>query len=215
MQEHMSRPLIFLLAAMAAGGAFGQQNEAADSLVHELNEIVVTVDQQVTRLVGTSLVSTVAGSPLADMGSALDVLGQLPMLKADGDGVTVIGRGAPEIYVDGRPISDLSDLRTLQSRNLRNVELIMAPGAEYDAETGAVLKITTRRNFIRGLSADNETEVKRGRRWSANDYLNLRYFIPGGWEVFGQGIYTIYISRGRSAVKGSTGRTRPSGISAI
>ena len=188
----MSRPLIFLLAAMAAGGAFGQQNEPADSLVHELNEIVVTAEQQVTRLVGTLLVSTIAGSPLADLGSALDVLGQLPMLKTDGDGVTVIGRGAPEIYVDGRPISDLSDLRILTSRNLRNVELIMAPGAEYDAATGAVLKITTRRNFIRGLSADNETEVKRGRRWSANDYLNLRYFMPGGWEVFGQGIYTHY-----------------------
>lgn len=76
--------------------------------MHELNEIVVTADQQVTRLVGTSLVSTIAGSPLADLGSALDVLGQLPMLKTDGDGVTVIGRGAPEIYVDGRPISDLS-----------------------------------------------------------------------------------------------------------
>ena len=46
MQEHMSRPLIFLLAAMAAGGAFGQQNEPTDSLVHELNEIVVTADNR-------------------------------------------------------------------------------------------------------------------------------------------------------------------------
>ena len=58
-----------------------QNQEASDSLMRELNEVIVTAKQPSTKLIGTTLVSTITGSSLAELGNALDVLAQLPMIK--------------------------------------------------------------------------------------------------------------------------------------
>ena len=188
----MPKLILIMILMLACRTALAQSAEPSDSLVNELKEIVVTANPSITRLQGTTLVSTIAGSPLADIGNALDALQQLPMIKTDDESVTVVGRGTPLVYIDGRPANDIAELRTLRSRDIKKVELILAPGAEYDASTGAVLKITTRRDFIRGLSLDNEANTKFARKTSAHDYLNLRYFLPDGWEIFAQSIFTHF-----------------------
>ncbi|MDE5960711.1 MAG: hypothetical protein K2H08_03205, partial [Duncaniella sp.] len=138
----MSKVILpFILILAVAFTARSQQpsvtpTQPSDSLVRELGEVVVTARNQSTRLVGNSLVSTIAGTPLANLGNALDVLSQLPMIKVADDEVSVHGKGSPLIYIDNRPVSDSFDLRTLRSRNIRNVELTLAPGAEYDATVG-------------------------------------------------------------------------------
>ena len=78
--------------------------------------------------------------------------------------MTVAGRGTPAIYIDGRPMRDVSELRSLQSSDIRKVELVMAPGAQYESTTKAVLRITTRRNFSQGLSVSDVAEVQVRRR---------------------------------------------------
>ena len=69
-----------------------QSQETTDSLTQQLREVIVTAKQPATKLVGTTLVSTIAGSNLADIGNALDVLNQLPMIKVQNNEVTVIGK---------------------------------------------------------------------------------------------------------------------------
>lgn len=151
-----SKNIITLVAALMPAMALkAQQTEPVDSLAQELQEVVVTARQPATKLVGTTLVSTIAGSNLADIGNALDVLAQLPMIKVVDDAVSVTGRSGIEIYIDGRPMRDNEELRQIQSSNISKVELLMAPGAAYESTTGAVLKITTRRNFVQGLSASD------------------------------------------------------------
>lgn len=66
-----------------------QETEPADSLIRELQEIIVTAKQPATRLVGSYLVSTVAGSDLQNAGKAFDVLQQLPMLSVEGNAVSI------------------------------------------------------------------------------------------------------------------------------
>ncbi len=149
-----------------------EENEA---LVRELQEVVVTARNGATKLEGSTLVTTIPGTAFSDLGTALDVLGQLPMMKADGATVSVIGKGNVEIYIDGRLMRDASELQQILSTNLQKVELLMAPGAEYASTTDAVLKITTRRNFGSGLSVMDRLQVERTRRWSAMDYLALGY----------------------------------------
>lgn len=61
-----------------------QETVPKDSLVYELQEIVVKSKQPATKLVGSTLVSTIAGSNLQNAGNALDVLQQLPMLSGRG-----------------------------------------------------------------------------------------------------------------------------------
>ncbi len=194
----MSILAVFLIA----GNGHAQNQEATDSLTHELQEIVVTAKQPATKLVGSTLVSTIPGTNLADLGTALDVLAQLPMIKVEDNTVSVIGKNNIEIYIDGRPMRDEQELRQLLSSNMKKVELLMAPGAVYASTTGAVLKITTRRNFVKGLSLTDRFLLERRRKWSVLDYLALSYRV-GDWEFFANGT----INRYNSLTKGVTTNT--------
>ncbi len=198
-----TKTLISILAAFfITEGGYAQTQEARDSLTRELQEVIVTAKQPATRLIGSTLVSTIPGTNLADLGTALDVLAQLPMIKVTDNSVSVIGKNDIEIYIDGRPMRDELELAQLLSSNLKKVELLMAPGAAYESTTGAVLKITTRRNFVQGLSLTDQFILDRRRKWSVTDYLNLSYRM-GAWELFINGT----INHNNSVAKGSTVNT--------
>lgn len=195
----MTRSIIFTILFLCAAAGLRAAEEPADSLIHELQEIVVKANQQVTRLEGSTLVSTIAGSPLQDLGTAVDVLAQLPMLEVKDNAVSVIGRNNIEIYIDGRPMRDETELLNMLSSDLRKVELIMAPGAAYASTTGAVLKITSRRNFVHGLSITDRLQLQCRRKLSVMDYLDLSY-RTGNWEIFANGT----VNRDNFVIKGST-----------
>lgn len=197
----MERKILSVIIAFGLffGSVSAQNQEAGDSLVRELKEIVVTANQSATKLVGSTLVSTIPGSNLVDLGTALDVLAQLPMIKVADNSVSVIGKSNVEIYIDGRPMRDEAELQQMLSSNMQKVELLMAPGAEYESTTGAVLKITTRRNFRQGLSVTDRFQLQRRRRWSAMDYLALSY-TSRNWEFFIDGS----VNHDNSVIKGST-----------
>lgn len=202
-KDTVNRFIPFIILALAPLSAvWAQEAEPADSLARELREVIVTANQPATRLVGSTLVSTIPGSNLADLGNALDVLAQLPMIRVDDSAVSVIGKSDVEIYIDGRPMRDSQELRQILSSNLSKVELLMAPGAPYGSTTGAVLRITTRRNFVRGLSLTDQFQLDRRRRWSVMDYLGLSY-RTGGWELFLNGS----VNHNNSRAKGSTVNT--------
>ena len=188
-----------LTAFLIVGNGHAQNQEATDSLARELKEVIVTARQPATKLIGSTLVSTIPGTNLADLGTALDVLAQLPMIKVTDNSVSVIGKSNIEIFIDGRPMRDELELQQLLSSNLKKVELLMAPGAAYESTTGAVLKITTRRNFVKGLSLTDRFLIERRRKWSVLDYLNLSYRV-GDWEIFVNGT----VNHNNSVAKGST-----------
>lgn len=194
--------IVILTAVLISGTGQAQNQEASDSLSRELQEVVVTAKQPATKLVGSTLVSTIPGTNLAGLGNALDVLAQLPMIKVEDNTVSVIGKSNIEIYIDGRPMRDEQELRQLLSSNLKRVELLMAPGAAYASTTGAVLKITTRRNFVKGLSLTDQFLLECRRKWSVMDYLSLSY-RAGNLEFFVDGT----VIRNNSLTKGSTSNT--------
>lgn len=175
------------------------ESEPADSLSKTLNEIVVTARQPATRVEGSSLVSVIAGSRLEELGTCLDVLEQLPMISVTDGEVSVTGKGSPEIFIDGRPMRDSDELTRLHADNIKKVELDLAPGAVYSAETGAVLKISTRGRFVDGLSVTERAEVSARRRWSANDLLDINYRVKG-WDFFASGS----VARNNSLITGRT-----------
>ncbi len=191
-----------LTSILADATVYAQHQEAADSLTRELQEVIVTAKQPATKLVGSTLVSTISGTNLADLGNALDVLAQLPMIKVQDNSVSVIGKNNIEIYIDGRPMRDEQELAQILSSNLKKVELNMAPGAAYESTTGAVLKITTRRNFVQGLSITDQFILERRRKWSVLDYLALSCRV-GNWDFFANGT----INHNNSLAKGVTTNT--------
>lgn len=198
-----SKTLISILTVfLITESGYAKNQEATDSLTLELQEVIITAKQPATKLVGSTLVSTIQGTNLADLGTALDVLAQLPMIKVEDNAVSVIGKNNIEIYIDGRPMRDEDELQQLLSSNLKKVELLMAPGAAYESTTGAVLKITTRRNFVQGLSFTDQFLLDRRRKWSVLDYLALSYRV-GNWDFFANGTINHY----NSLAKGLTTNT--------
>lgn len=198
-----SKTLISILTVfLITESGYAQNQETTDSLTHELQEVIITAKQPATKLVGSTLVSTIQGTNLADLGTALDVLTQLPMIKVEDNAVSVVGKNNIEIYIDGRPMRDGNELQQLLSSNLKKVELLMAPGAAYESTTGAVLKITTRRNFVQGLSLTDQFILDRRRKWSVLYYLALSYRV-GNWEFFANGT----INHNNSLAKGLTTNT--------
>lgn len=201
---HMNSKIFVIILAVIfiSGISKAQSPESTDSLTRELQEVIVKAKQPSTKLVGSTLVSTIAGSNLADLGNALDVLAQLPMIRVQDNVVSVVGKNNIEIYIDGRPMRDDMELQQILSSNLKKVELVMVPGAEYDSTTGAVLKITTRRNFVQGLSITDQLMIERRRKWSFVDYLGVNYRL-GNWEWFIDGT----INHSNTLAVGSTTNT--------
>lgn len=199
-----STNVIFLMlyVFLHAASVWGQSVEQTDSIIHELQEVIVTAKQPATKLVGSTLVTTIPGSNLTDIGNALDVLAQLPMIKVEDNTVSIIGKNNIEIYIDGRPMRDNLELQQILSSNLKKVELLMAPGAAYESTTGAVLRITTKRNFLQGLSLTDQFQLMRRRKWSVMDLLDLSYRV-GNWELFLNGS----LNRSNTFIKGTTTNT--------
>ncbi len=194
--------IIAAMLSISMQAVYASEPEIGDSLSNRLQEIVVVAKQPATKLVGSTLVSTIAGSSLQNLGTAIDVLAQLPMLKvADGE-VSVVGRGTPEIFIDGRPVQSSDELLQLASDNMKKVELEMAPGAMYASDTRTVLKITTRRNFIKGLSILERAEVQMRRKWSVNDLLDVNY-RAGDWDMFASATAAL----NNSLIEGATVNT--------
>lgn len=162
--------------------------EATDSIARQLQEITVRADNPVTRLEGSTMVSVIPGSPLQNAGNALDVLGRLPMINVHDNEISVTGKDNIEIYINGHPMRDINELIQLMSDELKRVELLMAPSAAYAATTGAVIRITTTRNFIRGLSLTDQLQLRKRRTYSVSDYLDLNY-RHGAWDYFLSGSF--------------------------
>lgn len=165
-----------------------QNEELTDSIAIKLQEVVVTANQPVSKLEGTTLVSTIPGSNLVHLGNAFDLLAQLPMISVSDNTVNVVGRNKIEIYIDGRQISDEYDLYQILSSDIKKVELMMVPGVAYNSTTDAVIKITTKRSFIKGLSVNNQFQLQCRRKWSVKDFIKLNYSI-GGVDFFLDGSY--------------------------
>ncbi|MDE6032577.1 MAG: hypothetical protein K2G15_01300 [Muribaculaceae bacterium] len=154
-----------LIIFMTLLGCQAYAQKAADSLSYQLQEIVVNANQPATKLVGSTLVTTIPSSNLANLGTAIDVLSQLPMIKVDDLAVSVIGKNNAEIYIDGRPMRDELELQQILSTNLQTIEVLMSPGAAYDSTTDAVIRIITKPGFIQGFALSDQFRLQCRRKW--------------------------------------------------
>lgn len=198
----MKQILYVLMSLLTVNAVSAQEVGETDSLSHDLDEVTVTAGVPTTRLESNSFITPVAGTPLAALGTCLDVLSRLPLVTVTDGGVEVTGRGEPEIFIDGRPMRDSDELRQLLSENIKKIELITAPSAMYSADTGAVVRIFTTRSFIDGLSITERVEGEKRRKWSVNGLSDLSY-RTGAWEMFA----SVSAATNNSVIKGSTTNT--------
>ena len=150
---------------------------------YTLNGVVVQGERPKVVLQGNSLMMNVEGTVMERLGTAEDVLTRVPMIAKRGDGFEILGKGAPLIYLNNRKLTDLNELRNVQSDFIRSVEVIQNPGARYDASVNAVIIIRTKRTAGEGLGVELSSWSRSGRGYANNERINLTY-RTGGLELF-------------------------------
>ena len=148
-----------------------------------INGIVVTGERPKVQLQGNSLVMNVEGTVMERMGTAEDVLSRVPTISKKGDVFEILGKGVPLIYVNNRKLTDLQELKNIQSDNIKNVEMIQNPGARYDASVNAVIIIRTKRAAGEGLGVELSSWSRKGHGFANNERINLT-FRTGKLELF-------------------------------
>ncbi len=158
-----------------------------------LEEAVVSASLPKTELKGDAVVTNIAGSVLQHSGNALDVLGKIPgMISKDGN-LEVIGRGAPLYYINGRKVTDNSDLRNLMSEDIKSIDVVSNPGAAYGGEVRAVVRIRTIKHQGDGFSFALTSQARQ-HLYNCKDFepswsvLDLNY-RKKGWDFFGKLVY--------------------------
>ena len=126
----------------------------------------------------------IQNSLLKDVGTADDVLSMLPRVQGEDGNFTVFAKGTPEIYINNKKVQNARELKQLKSTDIKSVDIITSPGAKYNAEVGAVIRIKTIRPQGVGVSVEAYSQVKYNEKWTTYDDATVKY-RTGGLEVFG------------------------------
>ena len=134
-----------------------------------LKEVVVTGQKPLFERQADRTIVNVENSPLAAGNTALDVLARAPGVTVDGsDNLALRGKQGLLVLIDGKrqPMTgtELADyLRTLPAEQLKSIELITNPPANYDAQgTAGVIAITLKKDQRQGANASLNLGYGRG-----------------------------------------------------
>ena len=122
-------------------------------------------------------------SLLHDIGNADDLLSMIPMVQGRDGKFEVLAKGEPEIYINNKKVRDKSELKQLKSVDIKSVDVITAPGAKYNAEVNAVIRIKTLKPQGDGFSLMATSDTRKNNKWNNYSDLTLKYRI-GGLEAF-------------------------------
>ncbi|MBO4850117.1 MAG: outer membrane beta-barrel protein [Prevotella sp.] len=122
-------------------------------------------------------------SILHDVGSADDLLSMMPLVQGHDGKFNVLSKGEPEIYINNKKVTNTNELKLLKSVDIKSVDIITAPGAQYNAEVDAVIRIKTIKTQGDGLSVMATSQTWQNNKLNNYDDLTLKY-RTGGLEAF-------------------------------
>ena len=149
-----------------------------------LGEVVVKGERPQYKMTTGGMTVDIQNSLLKDVGTADDVLSMLPQIQGNDGNFTVFAKGTPEIYINNKKVQNARELKQLKSTDIKSVDVITSPGAKYNAEVGAVIRIKTKKHQGDGISMEAYSQVKYNEKWTTYDDATVKY-RTGGLEVFG------------------------------
>lgn len=104
----------------------------------ELKEVVVQGRKKLIKRKVDRLIFDVASSSKSSAGDAMEVLKVTPSIRVRNDRITMIGKSGMQVMVNDRLVRLSGDalvnyLASIPSENIKNIEVITAPPAKYDA----------------------------------------------------------------------------------
>ena len=153
---------------------------AADSLTillhsseQNIKEVTITATRPAFKMTQGMFISSIQGSVFSKLGKATDVLQQLPMMSSDG--LSVLGRGTPLVYINNKLMRNSSELQRISSDMIKDIKIDMNPGAKYGSNVRAVIFITTVKPVGEGLGGDLSFQESVSNYWNTDGGLNLNY----------------------------------------
>ncbi|WP_418895161.1 outer membrane beta-barrel family protein [Limibacterium fermenti] len=175
----------------------GIQNIVLEEDSHVLVEVMVKARKPSYRLTSEGITTNVSGTLLSRLGSGNDVLAHIPGVYKKEDGFEVLGKGSPEIYLNGRKLYNLSELEDLKSEDIKNVEVITTPGAKYSATVRAVIRIQTVKPVGEGFGANIRSSYYQGANADFVEQLSWNYRNKK-LDLFGNHSYLNQTTRAQS-----------------
>lgn len=113
-------------------------------------------------------------------GSVLDVMKKVPGMIVIGDKLRMAGQSNMTILINGKTTKYMdvqSLLKDMPGDNIKRVEVIHQPGAEFDAEgTGPVINIILKKNSLYGTNGNVNMGVGKGEYWRYKTGLSLSHY---------------------------------------
>jgi hypothetical protein len=151
------------------------------SAAKSIDETVVIAQKSLITKTSEKTVFNVAQSPANQVGTAEDVLRNMPGVSIDQKGtVTISGKQGVKVLVDGKPNafaqSDLQGfLKSVPASSIEAIELITNPSARYDAEGNAgIINIKLKKGKADGLNGTVSAGYGFFDRYNGNFALNYR-----------------------------------------
>lgn len=166
---------------MVAIATYAQTDSIA---ITQLDEIEISAVRQFTTSTARGIKISMSGNPLGDIGSAIDAIKQMPMIDASDNGISVIGKGTPVIYINGHQVRDKNELELLTSKDLDSVEIITNPSSKYGPEVTSVILIKTKKR-TEGLNATIAANMTVSDKMSESTNGGLGYRMENGLYAFG------------------------------
>ena len=135
------------------------------------------------------LIVNVEGNMTNTSGSLLDVMKKVPGMLVVRDRLSLAGSGTPTILLNGKTTQYMdvqSLLRDMPGDNIKKVEIIHQPGAEYEASgSGPIINIILKKNSLFGTNGSVSVGVGRGNvLWDYNTGLQLSHYA-GNFNISG------------------------------
>lgn len=110
----------------------------------------------------------------------LDVMKKVPGVLVVGDKLRMAGQSNVTILLNGKTTKYMDVdalLKDIPGDNIKRVEVIHQPGAEFEAEgTGAIINIITKKNNLYGTNGSLNAGIGKGENWRYRTRLNLSHY---------------------------------------
>ncbi len=149
---------------------------------NELEGVEVTAYRKPFKLDKEGITADIPNTILAKQTTLDDLLCKIPGIQKRGEDIEVIGRGLPTYYINGREVTDRTELDNLAIDQIQSVRLVTNTGVRYHSEQRAVIEIKTKR-LGEGLAFNVSGNLLQGNHLSQNYRMNGSYNYKN-WDFF-------------------------------
>lgn len=148
----------------------------------QLQEVVVQGQRQAYEYSLDRKIVNVDQLPIAQGGSAIDILQNVPSVTVDVDGaLSLRGSGNVIVLVDGKPsgltgLDRQAVLEQIPASNIERVEIITNPSSRYDADGAAgIINIILKKERASGINGTVQLNVGTRDKYNGSINLNARF----------------------------------------